>query len=191
MTPRPHPAAALAAGLMLIAAPAMAAPSVWRVDPAGSKLSFTGQMSGEAFSGVFKRWTAQIAFDPKDLAHSSANVTIETGSAVTGDSDRDEAMPTADWFASQAMPKASFATHAFKELGGGRYQAIGDLTIRGVKKAVVLPFTLAIAGDTAKMTGQVQLNRTDFGIGQGKWKTGDVVAIPVNVNVALTAHRVH
>ena len=76
-------------------------------------------------------------------------------------------------------------------LGGGKYQASGDLTIRGVSKPVLLPFTLAISGDTARMNGSLVLNRTAFGIGQGQWKTGDVVASEVTVTVALTAHRAH
>ncbi len=56
-------------------------------------------------------------------------------------------------------------------------------------KPVVLPFTLAIAGDTARMNGQLVLNRTAFGIGQGKWSTPGVVDAKVVVIVQLTAHR--
>ena len=140
---------------------------------------------------MFHRWSAQIAFDPKNLAGSKAVVSVDVASAATGDADRDQAMPTADWFSAKTQPKATFTTTAFKDLGGGKYQASGDLTIRGVKKPVLLPFTLAISGDTARMNGSVVLNRTAFGIGQGQWKTGDVVATEVTVSVALTAHRAH
>ena len=179
---------------MLALAPiaASAAPAAtWTVDAANSKLGFRGAMNGDAFNGTFRRWSAQIAFDPKNLAGSKASVSIDVASAATGDADRDQAMPTADWFSAQTQPRASFVTTAFKDLGGGKYQAAGDLTIRGVKRPVVLPFTLAISGDTAKMNGAVVLNRTAFGIGQGQWKTGDVVATEVTVNIALTAHRAH
>jgi polyisoprenoid-binding protein YceI len=173
------------------AVPALAAPTTWQVDPANSKLGFHGTMSGEAFSGVFRRWTAQIAFDPKALAASKAAVWIDVASATTGDADRDQALPTPDWFSAKVFPKASFVTRGFKDLGGGRYQAVGDLTIRGAHKPIVLPFTLNITGDTARMNGAVQLNRLDFGLGQGRWKTADVVDPNVTVTVALTAHRAH
>jgi polyisoprenoid-binding protein YceI len=176
-------------GLALVAPAAQAAaPSRWRVDPP-SKLSFQGRMNGAVFNGVFHRWSADIAFDPKNLAHSKASVTIDVGSAVTGDADRDQALPTADWFSAQRFPKATFVTSAFKDLGGGRYQATGDLAIRGVHKPVSLPFTVAISGDTARMNGALVLNRTAFGIGQGRWSTKDVVDTSVTVNVAITAHR--
>ncbi len=178
-------------GLAVLAPAALAAsPARWSVDPAASKLGFQSKMNGEAFSGVFKRWSADIAFDPKNLAASKAEVTIDVASAATGGADRDQAMPTADWFAAQRFAKATFVTSSIKALGGGRYLASGDLAIRGVHKPVVLPFTLAVSGDTARMNGALVLNRTAFGIGQGRWSTNDVVDTSVTVNVALTAHRV-
>jgi len=185
---------ALSAALTLsLVAPAAqaAAPASWTVDPAASKLGFTGKVSGEIFNGQFRRWTAQIAFDPKALAASKVTATVDVGSAVTGDADRDQAMPTADWFAVAQYPKAVFTTQSFKDLGGGHYQAIGTLTLRGVTHPLVLPFTLTIAGDTAHLNGAVALNRTAFGVGQGQWKTGDTVDTQVTVNLALTAHRAH
>jgi polyisoprenoid-binding protein YceI len=178
---------ALGAAAALLAGPAAAA--TWQVDMGGSKLGFRGAMSGDAFEGVFRRWSAQISFDPKALATSKVTVQIDTGSAATGDADRDQAIPTADWMASQAFPKASFVSREFKDLGGGRYLATGDLTIRGIKRPVSLPFTLAINGDLARVNGAVAINRLDFGVGQGRWKTGDVVAPTVTVSVALVAHR--
>jgi len=177
---------------LLAAAPAAAAPAAaWNVDAAHSTLGFRGAMNGDAFTGVFRRWSAQIAFDPKNLAGSKAVVSVDVASAATGDADRDQAMPTIDWFSAKTQPRATFTTSAFKDLGGGRYQASGDLTIRGVTKPVVLPFTLVLSGDTARMNGSLVLNRTAFGIGQGQWKTGDVVATEVTVTVALTARRAH
>jgi polyisoprenoid-binding protein YceI len=148
-------------------------------------------MNGEAFTGSFKRWTAQIAFDPKALAASKVMVAVDVGSASTGDSDRDSALPTDDWLAASKFARATFMSKSFRDLGGGRYEADGDLTLRGVTRPIALPFTLTITGDTARMNGAVVLNRTAFGVGQGQWKTGDVVDAKVTVNVALTAHKAH
>jgi len=181
-----------AAVLALAAAPgALAAPAHWTVDPAGSRLGFAGKMNGEGFTGVFKRWSADIVFDPKALGASKAVVTVDVASAQTGDADRDQAMPGADWLAAQRFPRATFTTTSVKDLGGGKYLASGDLVIRGIHKPITLPFTLAITGDTARMNGAVALNRTAFGIGQGRWSTGDVVDTAVAVTVQLTAHRAH
>lgn len=183
-------AAALA--VALAAAPALAGPAAkWTVDQGASKLSFNGAMNGEAFTGAFRRWTADIAFDPKNLAGSKASVSIDVGSAATGDADRDQALPTADWFAAAKFPKATFVTSSIKNTGKDHYVAQGALAIRGVSRPVSLPFTLDISGTTAKMNGQLILDRTTFGVGQGQWANGQVVDTKVTVDVAVTAHKVH
>ncbi len=181
------PALAIAAA---IAAPAYAAPApAWTVDKAASKATFASSFDGTAFTGSFRTWDAAIRFDPANLAGSSVTATFNTASAATGDPSRDKALPGADWFSSQAFPTATFKSTSFKALGGGKYQAIGNLTIRGVTKPLTLPFTLVTTGDTAKMTSSIGINRLAFGVGQGEWKTTAVVPGTVTVNINLTAKR--
>ncbi len=181
------PALALA---FAMAAPAWAAPApAWTVDKAASKVAFASSFDGGAFTGSFRRWDAVIRFDPANLAGSSVTATFDMASAVTGEATRDQALLEPDWFSTKAFPKATFTASSFKALGGGRYQAIGTLTIRGVTKPLTLPFSLVITGDTARMTSSVGLNRLAFGVGQGDWKTTEVVPGTVTVNISLTAKR--
>jgi polyisoprenoid-binding protein YceI len=181
--------AALFLGLAALAPAAWAAPAPnWTVDPS-SKLGFRGVMGGDAFNGTFRRWSAQIAFDPKNLTGSKVVVSVDAASAVTGDADRDSALPTADWFDAAKFPKATFVTRSFRDLGGGKYEALGDLSLRGVTRPVALDFTLQISGDKAVMTGQTVLDRTAFGVGQGQWKAGDTLKPQVVVVVALSARQ--
>lgn len=174
---------------LLVAFPAQAAPPAWVVDKAASKVAVSSTFDGEAVRGTFRRWDAQIRFDPKDLAHSSARVTLETASIASGDADQEAALPDRVWFWSEKYPKATFVTRSFKSLGGSRYAAVGDLSIRGVTKPLTLPFTLAITGDTARMNAAVDLNRLAFGVGQDEWKATDVIPASVKVTIALTARR--
>jgi polyisoprenoid-binding protein YceI len=178
----------LALGLLAAAVIAPAAEArPWTVDKAASRLGFAASMNGDAFEGTFRRWDAVIVFDPANLKASRASVTVDMTSAVTGQSTRDEALPSGDWFAANRFPRATFVTRTITRTGPNRYSAAGDLTIRGVKRPVVLPFTLAITGNTAKMNGQLVLDRTAFGVGQGQWRTGSAVPAKVTVNVAVTA----
>ena len=180
---------AVVVAALAIAVPAWAAPPAWTVDHAASKVAIGSTFDGQAVGGVFRKWDADIRFDPKDLTHSSANVTIDVGSVTTGDADRDTALPDMPWFWAAKYPKATFVSHSFKALGGSRYEAAGDLTIRGVTKPLTLPFTLVITGDTAKMNAAVSVNRLAFGIGQGEWQTTQVIPAAVQVTIALTARR--
>jgi polyisoprenoid-binding protein YceI len=161
----------------------------WVVDKAASKLTFRSAFSGMAFEGGFKRWDADIAFDPKNLAASKAVVTVDLTSVATGDQDRDEALPTDDWFSTGKFHNATFTTKVIKDLGGGKYQATGDLSLRGVTKPVLLNFTLAITGAQAKMTGTAAVDRSQFGVGQGQFKSAETVPFGVTVNVSIVAKR--
>src|ERR1700741_938814 len=117
---------------VLAAAPAIAAPAPsWTADKAHSRVGFVASMNGQAINGSFRSWATRIAFDPKNLAGSSVVAVIDTASAATGDATRDQALPTADWFSTKAFPRATFVAKQFKNLGGGRYQAIGQVTIPG------------------------------------------------------------
>ncbi len=175
---------------LLAAAAARAAPApAWAVDKAASSVRFSSSLNGAAFSGAFRRWDADIRFDPANLAGSSVTASFETASAATGDADRDQALPTAAFLAAAQVPRATFTAHAFKALGGGRYQAIGTLTLRGVTKPLTLPFTLAIMGAQAKMNAAIALNRLAFGVGQNEWKATANLPATVTVTIALTARR--
>jgi len=181
---------AAAAAALLVPAGSIAAPApAWSVDKAASHLGFASSFSGTGFTGAFRRWDAAIRFDPKNLAGSSVTATIDTGSAATGSPDRDQALPTDSFFAAAKFPRASFVASSFKDLGGGRYQAVGTLTIRGVAKPLTLPFTLAITGRQAHMTAAVAVNRLAFGVGQDEWKATEAIPAAVTVTIDLTAHQ--
>jgi len=179
-----------ALAVLLAASAAGAAPaSLWVVDKTVSAVRFSSSFGGEPFTGVFRRWDADIRFDPANLAGSSVTATIEVASAVTGNPDRDQALPTAAFFVAAAFPKATYLANVFKAVGPNQYQGIGELTLRGVRKPLTLPFRLVITGPQAKMNATVVINRLAFGVGQNEWKATTTLPAPVNVNIVLTVRR--
>jgi polyisoprenoid-binding protein YceI len=168
---------------------AAAAAPAWIVDKAQSRIGFRSTFQGAAVEGGFRNWDAQIAFDPRNLAGSRVSVTIDVASVTSTDSDAQEGLPSADWFDARRNPRATFVSNSFRDLGGGRYQAVGTLTLRGVSQQVVLPFTLQIAGNTAKMNGSTTIDRSKFGVGQGQFRGPETIPFAVTVNVAVTARR--
>lgn len=179
-------ALALAAGAL---AAGTAGAATYAVDHARSRLGFKGVVEGQGFDGAFRSWDAKITFDPKALASSNVMVSVDLGSAMTGDKDRDETLPTDDWFGVKRFPRATFTANRFVDRGGGRYEAQGELVLKGVRRPVVLPFTLAVSGGVAKMSGSTTLDRTAFNVGSGRWSTPDEVAKAVTVTVDITARQ--
>lgn len=163
-------------------------PVAWTVQKS-STLTFTATWSGSGIEGRFKTWTADILFSPEALDRSKVSVSIDMASAATGDDQRDQSLPSGDFFDTAAHPKATFTATKFRKTGEGKFVADGTLDLRGVKKPLSLPFTLKIDGDTATARGVTTLDRTTFGVGQGEWASTDEIAAKVKVSFAITAKK--
>lgn len=181
--------ATAAAVVLCVGSVRLAVAAEWSVVPEASVLTIVGHQGANPFEATMG-FTADIIFDPDDLAGSRVAVTIDMTSFQSGAADRDGQVQSADWFNAAAHPQATFVTTAFTQVGGNAYEAAADLTIRDTTLAVVLPFTLDIDGDTAVMEGALTLDRTDFGVGQGQFEDDTLVRHGVEVLVALTATRV-
>ncbi len=74
-------------------------------------------------------------------------------------------------------------------MGGGRYEAAGKLTIRGVTKDVKVPLTFQSRVEQGKtvafMTGRVPVKRLEYGVGQGEWKSTEWVKDDVSVTFSI------
>jgi len=163
----------------------------WNVDHTKSRLGFSVLWSGQTFEATFKSWKADIQFDPADLAHSHANVTIDLGSETSTAPDNDDGLKGAEGFAITQFPTARFETASFSAKGGNNYVAMGHLALHGVSKAITLPFALVLSGDSAHMTGKTVVLRTDFGLGKGEWASAATIAHEVAITVDLTATKSH
>jgi cytochrome b561 len=171
---------------------ARAGVSNWTVDESASSIGFSfvyqdPENGDTTFSGRFSRWRASIHFDAYDLAHSSAVVVIETGSATDGVEIHDRGLPAPEWFDAAGHPTAEFRTTSIRRRGDG-YEAVAQLTIKGHMKTVTLPFTLSIDGNHASMRGRVAIDRRDFDIGV-RSGANEMISQTVDVAVRVDATR--
>jgi polyisoprenoid-binding protein YceI len=158
----------------------------WTMQPKQSKLTFVGNQAGAPFEAVFEKFTADIKFDPKDLATSRFDVKIDMNSVNSSDSERDETVKGADLFSVKQYPTARYVAEKFTDKGAGKFAATGKLTMRNVTKDVPLEFTFEEGKDGAWLKGSASLNkRLDFGVGQGEWKDTSSVADAVKVRFTL------
>jgi polyisoprenoid-binding protein YceI len=157
----------------------------WTTQPQESTLTFVGTQAGAQFEGRFDRFTADIRFDPQDLAGSRFDVSIDLASVNSRDSERDDLIRGPDLFAVKQFPQARYVAASFTAKGGGKYAATGKLTLRNVTRDVPLEFTFEKNAQGAWLKGAAQLNRLDFGVGQGEWQDTEAVANRVQVRFAL------
>ena len=172
------------ATLCLIATLGLAAVQ-WSMQPKDSQLTFVGTQAGAPFEGKFEKFTADIKFDPKDLAGSRFDVKIDTNSVNTRDGERDSTLKSADLFAVKQYPTAQYVAEKFTDKDKGQYSATGKLTLRNVTKDVPIEFTFEEEDGAAWLKGAASIKRLDFGVGHGDWKDTETVANEVKVKFAL------
>jgi polyisoprenoid-binding protein YceI len=173
--------------LMAVAAlPVAAQAPAQKVIVAQSEIAFTSKQMGVPVDGKFRKWDAQMAFDPKKPDAGTVSFSIDTASAGFGSPETDAEVPKAVWFNAAAFPKATFQSSAMKALGGGKFEVAGKLAIKGSTRDVVVPVALAQSGGMTTATGAFTIKRLDFKIGDGEWADTSMVANDVQVKFKLT-----
>jgi polyisoprenoid-binding protein YceI len=160
-------AAAALLPLWAFAAQAEGQARLWRIDPARSTVSFDYFLDGRPRSGAFRVFVGEGLFDPDDVQATRLEFRILTGDLDLGNALVNLVAAGPEWFAASEHPEARYRLVALEPLDDGRWEASGELTIRGVLQAVSTPVALSIAADEARAAGEVVIDRTGFGVGVG------------------------
>lgn len=192
---------AMAIALTGVAAAAQAAPQTYDIDPVHSQVGFTVRHFFSKVPGHFKQFSGVILADEKNPEASSVDVTIQTASIFTDNDARDNHLRGSDFFAADSFPTITFKSTKVTPAGKDRYQVAGNLTMRGVTKAVVLDMEFLGKGEMslggksmgtkAGFDATTTLNRQDYGIrwnkmlDQGGVMLGDDVAVSLHIEATL------
>ncbi|PCJ97871.1 MAG: hypothetical protein COA45_09295 [Zetaproteobacteria bacterium] len=166
----------------------------WHIDTDNSLIGFEVTQYGQGFQGHFKILRGQIFFDEMQMAQNKVRIDIDILSIKTGSDDRDAQAVSAEWFDVETFPNAVFEANIFEKISTNHFLARGKLTLRGVTMPIDLPFVLNIFPDAngksiAKMVANLNLNRLDFGIGQGKWQSVDAIGGVIKIDISLIARN--
>ncbi|GAB1437093.1 YceI family protein [Sphaerotilus sulfidivorans] len=175
-------AAASFAALVVAPTPALAQQ---KLDAARSEMLFVSKQMGVPVEGRFRKFDAQIAFDPKKPEAGKVAFTIDMGSATFGSPEVDVELPKATWFNVPKFPQATFQSSAIKAVGAGRFEVAGKLSIKGSSRDVLVPVALTQAGGSTTATGAFAIKRLEFKIGEGDWADTSMVANDVQVKFKL------
>lgn len=156
--------------------------------PAQSEIAFVSKQMGVPIEGRFKRFDAQIAFDPNKPDTGKVAFTVDIASISLGSPESEAELPKATWFNTAKFPQATFQSSSIKALGGGKFEVTGKLGIKGYQRDVVVPMALTQAGPTTTATGLFTIKRLAFKIGENEWADTSMVAddVQVKFKIALT-----
>jgi len=181
----------------LVLAPAIAAES-YSIDPTHSHIAFSVRHMGlSSVRGEFADYSAKFDVDGDDLTQSSIVLEIDASSIDTQNEDRDNHLRSPDFLDVENHPRIVFESKDLKDLGEGRFEAVGDLTIHGVTKQVTLdlqvggPIEASAGSFRIGVEGEVTIDRQDYDVKFSKIMDngGLLVGNGVKIDFALEAVR--
>lgn len=181
--------------LAVTASLAVAAPVTWKIDPAHTEVGFQVRHFFSKVHGVFHEVEGTIVFDEADPTAIKIDATVKVASVDTGNEKRDGHLQSADFFEAEKNPTLSFKSSKIVKAGKGKFKITGDLTMRGVTKAVT--FDAEFLGSSAVSVGgqswgskagfsaTTVVNRKDWGINWNKTLDTGGVMVDDNVTIVL------
>ena len=141
--------------------------------------------------GNFSDFSGTIQYDPADITKSAVDVTIKAYSISTNSQGRDNDLKSANFFAVDSFPTASFKSTKITKLTDKTFEIDGDLTLRGVTKPVKLNAELVGMLDDPEMgkrmgfSATTKISRKDFGIGGDDALTSGGLVVSNDVDIML------
>jgi polyisoprenoid-binding protein YceI len=165
----------LAIVFALFAASALSASgqsNTWSIDPLHTQATFEARhLSMTNIRGGISKVTGTITWDAKDPSKDRVNAVLIPATINTGSDYRDQYLKGGDFFNVEKFPALTFNSTSVAVSGTG-LKVIGDLTLAGVTKSVVLDVTGPAAPQKGMEGGLVSgieatttIKRTDFNFG--------------------------
>ena len=143
----------------------------WALDPSHSEIQFkVKHLVISTVTGYFRRFDAKVTTPGEGFANAKIEFTADIDSLDTNNEQRDGHLKSDDFFGVENFPQLKFVSSSFTPLNGDAFQLVGDLTIKGVTREVVLQAELG--GEATDFYGNQKagfeingkINRKDFGL---------------------------
>lgn len=122
----------------ILAVQAFGQTNSWEIDPVHTQATFQARhLSVTTIRGSISNVTGMVEWIPNDPSRDSVVATLDAKTVNTANDYRDKTIKGADFFNISKYPRITFKSTAVKKSDSG-YQVLGDLTIAGVTRPVVL-----------------------------------------------------
>src|SRR5262245_16428607 len=143
----------------------------WEIDVSHSSVQFSVRHLVIAkVRGTFARWSGTVQVPDGDFSRATVAVTIDASSIDTGVADRDAHLKSPDFFDAAQYPELRFVGRRAEPRSGAEVDVVGDLTIKGITREVVLRVEQhGQAKDPwgnlrAAFSAKTSIDRKDFGL---------------------------
>ena len=175
--------------------------STWNIDATHSAIEFAAKhMMITTVKGRLGDARGTLTIDEANPARSVAQVEFDTKSIDTRSEQRDQHLRSGDFLDVEQFPTIRFVSRRIEGAGaapGAEFRVVGDLTIRGVTKEVVLDATYEgrgrdpWGGERVSFSADTKIDRREFGlVWNAALETGGVlVSNDIKIHIEVQAIR--
>lgn len=143
------------------------------------KIEFTIKNMGVAVNGTMTGASMQFKQPSADPAMWELEGTVSPVTISTGIDLRDQHLKRTDYFDMAHYPVTSLRSTGIVTKGKNNYEGTFNLTIKGITKSVIIPFTIRKTSKSMDVEGIFTINRLDYGLGEESTVLSDHVTIRV------------
>ncbi len=169
----------------------------WVIDPAHTLVEFAVKhMMIATVKGRFVTMSGEIQLDDEDPSRSSVAVEIDAASIDTRNEDRDAHLRSADFLDVENHPRLTYRSRRVEAVAEGKLRVIGDLTIRGVTREVVLEVEEQgrgldpWGGERVAFSASTVIDRRDYGLVWNQTLERGGVLVGTDVRISLEVEAV-
>lgn len=148
-----------------------------------SAITFKIKNAGLTVDGTFTGLEAEIKFNQLKPEESSIKASVNTKSVNTGNNMRDEHIRKPEYFDADKFPKITLQSTKIEKTGPITFKGTFNLTMKGVSKVVIIPFTFMKIPEKTEFKGSFPINRRDYGVGGNSMSLSDNATINLTILV--------
>jgi polyisoprenoid-binding protein YceI len=148
--------------------------TTWKLDPAHTLVEFTAKhMMITNVRGRFANLEGAIEIDEQNPSGSSVTAELDAASIDTRVEQRDQHLRSGDFLDAENFPKVTFRSTKVEGASldsGTSFRVVGDLTIRGTTREVVLDAAFEgrgkdpWGGERVSFSADTKIDRRDYGL---------------------------
>lgn len=166
----------------------------YTLDPAHTAAHFSVRhLMVAKVRGTFPKVSGSVTMDPKNPQNAVIHAEIDMASVATGVEQRDAHLRTSDFFDVDHFPTMEFHSTRVVPAGGGEFDVVGNLTLRGVTREVTLRAEVTnevpspFGGYKVGVTATGTILREEFGVSYNQVLEAGGVAVGKEVAITIEA----
>jgi polyisoprenoid-binding protein YceI len=156
--------------------------TAWKIK--SSAITFKIKNAGLTVDGSFTGMEAEIKFNPLKPEEAVIKASVNSKSINTGNDMRDGHLRKPEYFDTDKFPKITLQSVKIEKTGPITYNGAFNLTMKGVTKPVLIPFTFMKIPEKTEMKGTFTINRRDYGVGGSSISMADNATVTILVDLA-------